>query len=420
MQDTQSIKWAPVIPLIGGLAIGAEQAIGHAPEFICSYTPFWDLNDCHYVNYQRKTLGRPAMEYFLIDKGEKPRSEIDLAVCVPPCAGLSQLNTSKNAKRAGVGCQQNEWMYLSAEYAIQQLKAKVIVGENAPHLYTTRGRPVAEKLYEIADRHGYSLTLFYTNTKLHGIPQNRQRTFYILWKDSRAHLLRSSGVSPRQNFADYLHGMPQNLLHHRVPEDETCPNMIERDPCWKFLRDHFSLKTNERVRELLLEFEIQSTKRFVMSNNLLEKAILWANENGTEKDQNILNLYKKKQGMGLGSWNHTCHVFKDCMNAVITKNVAGTPHPTEDRSLTFREVLYMMGMPNDFELVRTKKRWKAKYITQNVPVCTARYVISEAIQFFMSGGLQKTDYGFVYQNNLLKNAEVEQTYHPVKPQATLY
>ena len=44
------IKYANIIPLIGGMTIGNKQAVGHNPEFIVSWDAF-GKNDSHIVNY---------------------------------------------------------------------------------------------------------------------------------------------------------------------------------------------------------------------------------------------------------------------------------------------------------------------------------------------------------------------------------
>ena len=63
--NKKEITWAPLIPLIGGQALGAEKAFGKPPEAIYSFGGF-EANDNHYVNYQQNTLGRD-IPYVLLD-----------------------------------------------------------------------------------------------------------------------------------------------------------------------------------------------------------------------------------------------------------------------------------------------------------------------------------------------------------------
>jgi hypothetical protein len=73
-----------------------------------------------------------------------------------------------------------------------------------------------------------------------------------------------------------------------------------------------------------------------------------------------------------------------------------TIHPTEDRSLTIREALHMMGFPEDFELLGGLP--KVNHIAQNVPVPTSRDLHFE-IGKFLRGELTLSDTTYLRQNN---------------------
>jgi site-specific DNA-cytosine methylase len=70
-------------------------------------------------------------------------------------------------------------------------------------------------------------------------------------------------------------------------------------------------------------------------------------------------------------------------------------HPKEKRYLTTREIMSLMGLPNDFELVTPN----IVHITQNVPVCTAKDMTEQVIKF-INGELEPSEYTFLKQNNL--------------------
>ena len=146
------ITWAPIIPLIGGFSVGAEMAIGHGPEAIYSYDGFL-ANDSHYVNYQQKTLGRDVNYSVLQDINEK-MSKLNIVVATPPCAALSSLNSGTSEESRGATCAKNEWIYRTATDAIELFDADVYICENAPALYTNKGKLVADTLAEIAISRG--------------------------------------------------------------------------------------------------------------------------------------------------------------------------------------------------------------------------------------------------------------------------
>ena len=83
------ITWAPHIPLIGGLPIGAELAIGAQPVEIFSL-PGFDGNDQHYVNYQQVTLGRSNIRYTPIDPDDLTFDrKINIIVGTPPLSAAA-------------------------------------------------------------------------------------------------------------------------------------------------------------------------------------------------------------------------------------------------------------------------------------------------------------------------------------------
>ena len=383
MGDT---TWAPLVPLIGGLPLGAEKAIGKPPEAVYSYDGFHG-NDSQYHNYQVETLGR-NIPYISLDETKNVKN-VNILVATPPCAGLSQLNTGKSKEAKGADAEVNKWMYQSAIDGMQLFEADVIIGENAPALYTSKGQPVADRLLKIARENGYAMTLYKTTTSLHGIPQNRDRTFYIFWKGGKAPIMNWF-KEPRKDFKNYLREIPewasQNdlIINNRVGIRESYYNFVQN----KFPEQDARVTINEAGRNTAFSF--------IQRNGYLQEARDWLEETGDEKGVALAEHAIKKFSQGLGIWDSSTHVFGDCMNAVIGRNLADTVHPEDDRSLTIREALHMMGFPHDFILQGGLA--KMNMIAQNVPVCTAASMVSDAVKF-IHGELEMTDNDFVKQNN---------------------
>jgi hypothetical protein len=81
--NNEEITWAPHIPLIGGFPLGAEKAIGHAPEEIFSLPGFLG-NDKHYVHYQNDILNR-NLAYTPLDPTDMTFDrKINIVVGTPP------------------------------------------------------------------------------------------------------------------------------------------------------------------------------------------------------------------------------------------------------------------------------------------------------------------------------------------------
>lgn len=385
-----NISWAPMISLIGGFPLGAEQAFGKPPVANFSYSGF-AKNDSHYNHYMNETQGH-NVPYVVMDEGY-PKQQVDVIVGTPPCAGLSQLNTGKNASVKGAGCQQNEWMYKVFEDSIDHFGARVVAVENAPALYTQKGQPVVDRLYEIASKRGYSLTLYKTSTMFHGIPQNRQRAFAIAW-DSKTAPLMGWYKRDRKNFKDYLDEVPKDALHQDLVIN---PN-VYNDHYYQFIKH----KTKTDPRQLMIDEGINTAFQYVQRKFGLNEALKWFNKTNNEKGIKYASHALKKFEMGKGIWDGSTHVFDDVMNAVIGRNMVDTIHPTENRSLTIREALYMMGFPHDFELLHGRK--SLNHIAQNVPVCTARDICLE-IKAYLNNELQDSGSMLVKQNNFKETVE---------------
>lgn len=381
----EKIKWAPIIPLIGGFPLGTEKAIGHPPEFIGSYDGFW-ANDSHYVNYQNNVLNK-NLEYRKIDENQT-KQKLNLVVGTPPCAALSSLNTGKTPEAKGASCQKNEWMYKVFEDSFRLYDVDVVVIENAPALFSGKGKDVADKLFDICKQNGYSLTLYKTSTIFHGLPQKRNRAFAFGWKTKTAPVMnwyKRDYVS----FSEYLDQIEDHELH----QDEIINPKIMNEPYYKFIQS----RTNEDVRNLLIEKDIKTTFKYVMQNYDLDDAINWFHEVDHKLGIKLAEHAKKKFADGKGIWDGSMHIFSDHMNAVIGRNMVDTVHPKYDRSLTIREALYMMGFPKDFELIGSQSN-RIGHIAQNVPLNTAHDMTLEVIKY-LRGELEQSGTTFLRQNN---------------------
>ena len=120
--NNDKIRWGTIIPLIGGSAIGCQQATGNLPDFHLSYAPFAG-NEKHIRNYW------PSVPMHYLDKNSTnlPSFEnVDFINSVCPCAGLSMLNTqSTGASGRGNGIQ-NEWMVKSAHFVLSQVLSAIL------------------------------------------------------------------------------------------------------------------------------------------------------------------------------------------------------------------------------------------------------------------------------------------------------
>lgn len=389
-----SVKWATCIPLIGGSAIGCSQTIGHQPEYHLSYKAF-AFNEKQIRNYW------PDVPYFVLDDEEfetsqLPEEEIDFVNAVCPCAGLSMLNI-----HASADAKQNDWLYMSTEFVLEHIKPKVLWGENAPGLSTTKGRPVAEKIAAIGRKYGYSYSMIKTNAMEHGLPQNRQRTFYFLWKSKTAPIIgyHHHKITP---FHTYLSQIPKDATQQDDFYSKWDPkNSLEL----QFVLEKSGMTLNEFIKKKKRGSFCYWTLKYAKGP---EGFITWL-EKQPESPQRakLIKFYKhirNKFDKNMGFMDNALTFAWEYTNAFVGKLPGALIHPTKERFLSVREMLHIMGLPADFELIDWKR--SRNIICQNVPVPTTRDFVKEVIRFCKKdSSLVFAPANFVVQNNCSKKVE---------------
>lgn len=396
------MKYITFIPLIGGMAIANMQATGKKPEFVLSYDAF-AKNESNLKNYW------PDVDWHLLDAEtnqlaedvELDYSDIDFVSSVCPCAGMSGLNCANR----GADNAANNWLYKSAEYILGTIKPKVYFGENAPGLYSDQNIKVLNKLREYGRQYGYAFTIYKTDTYRHGIPQHRMRTFFFFWKGE---------CCPQMDWYNHPSELPfeEWILDKNVGTQTTHLKNYGTTSVYPEMRwimetrcDNDYSKYVAMFHKLNDENSIRTPYEYIEHNNLWQEYRDWL-VNDPNKDKPMHGQGKRtpmyyidyrwgKVKQGLGYFAPQPIVYKGAANAVISKNMWWTLHPTENRYLTTREIMSLMGLPNDFELITRN----LQQVTQNVPVCTAKDMTEQVIKF-VNGELPMTPYNFIKQNNL--------------------
>ena len=387
----ENIKYAGIVPLIGGMMFGAEKATGKKPEYILSYPPFAG-NDSMLTDYWKD------VSYQVIDPETNTVSnalnQVDFVSALCPCAGLSQLNNGKNR---GANATQNDWMYKTAEFVLEGMRPKVFWGENAPGLFGPVGEPVAEKLRVIGEENGYSMTLLKTTTMLHGIPQNRVRSFYFFWKSETAPILNWYNVE-KPTLEQYLSGVDEMIS----PEDKLEKALeLQSDPLYIWLKQEFG-----DWRGFMREKK-GSMMDVMINSGKPDDYIEWVKTNYPTHEKKAAHaLYKRRNGMGF--WDSSPFLPTDFTGA-FTGARMNAIHPTEDRVLTRKELMYFMGLPTDM-IVPTQDHMGRVF--QNVPSSTAADWTREVVKF-INGELEMSEHRFLKQDNI-----AQRTVAPVKTKSS--
>ena len=407
----ENMKYITFIPLIGGMAIANAKAVGHKPEFVLSYGAF-GKNESNLKNYW------PDVEWHLLNAEtnelEEPDfnpdySDIDFVSSVCPCAGMSGLN---NANRSPDNAT-NNWLYKSAEYILGTIKPKVYFGENAPGLYSALNEKVLNKLRDYGRQYGYAFTIYKTDTYRHGIPQHRMRTFFFFWKGDVCPMMEYFNNPDPKPFEEWI--LDKNVGIDNLPNTNGT-NTMYLDMQWvletrcdndysKYIKFFYDLQDNvsESIRtpyDYIHHYDLwQEYRDWLEKHPDKDKPI---NKNGKQSAWHYINYNWGKVKQGLGYFQRPPIVYKGAANAVISKNMFWTLHPTENRYLNSREIMALMGLPSDFNLITNN----LQQVTQNVPVCTAKDMTDQVIKF-INGELEMTPYCFMKQNNL--TAKVDAT-----------
>lgn len=400
------MNWISMQPLVGGLPLGAEQATGNKPSAILSYDAFRG-NDSHYIS-RNPEVPMIEMSYetndFLDEKSCElldSLGEVDFVTAVPICSGLSMINrggTSDPSSARGADAVQNENMYKCSIFALSRIKPKAFIAENAPGLYTSMGAAVVEKLRLIGSTYGYSMSVVKTNTKLHGIPQSRQRSFYFFWKSDTAPLLNWY-TRERPTLEEYLKSVPKESKYN--VEGLRGQTVLGQDTMYRWMKSKYGAD----YRQKLVESNQISILDYAKELDTFESLRKFAeNENDSSLVKSIDRM-REKLSRGLGYWVYGPKYYHETVNAVISKNYMEMIHPSEERYLTLRECMHLMGMPHDFDL---GEKFNPNVICQNVPVTTAADWVHEVVKF-CAGDHRDSGVSFVKQDNTARRIDVGPT-----------
>lgn len=397
-----TLTYGSIVPLIGGENLGIMKTLdGRLPEWILSYTPF-AANDKHFISYLRETKDWKGSYDFVDEKPEgwKPKKKVDVVNTVCPCAGLSSLSTTSSADSAV-----NEWMYKTAEYVLGTVSPRVFWGENAPRLFSTGGKKVADRLHEIGRKYGYSLNLYFTKSRLHGIPQKRPRTFYFFVKDEQAPLFRyvQRDVIPVENILKMKDKKsdPMNVLvNSENPMDNPWVAYCVEKTGGKTPLDYYNHISESR------NFIWAATEDF--PGTTLEDVAKWMEEKGfDERFPRRARAMKAKMDDNKGFWGHGVTMPKGVIPSLIGAMPNSIINPFKDRYLTIRDCLRIMGMPDDFNLASENPLREVNHICQNVPVSTA----SDMMEFVIDYLEGRTDFAggtYVRQSNANHRHDIDE------------
>ena len=380
------MKYASIVPLIGGATIAMQNVLQQKPEYIISYDDF-KANDNHLVEYYKGTV-----PYYLYgDNGTPDLPSVEVINTVCPCAGLSSLSPTASSDAAA-----NDWMLTTANFVLGTLKPQVFWGENAPGLASNIGRPVVRKLRKIAKEFGYTFSIYKTKSILHGLGQVRNRTFYFFWKGDK---------TPQFEYIKRKHEKIEDTIRsvERKSNDKmnvlTNEDIPSHNPYYRYvLEEMCGGITHKEFQDTKITRSQNAMDYIEWNGGNYKNVSKWMFKQGYTKLAERCIAMDKKLSEGGNIMRKICHFPKGTIGAFVGHMPKHLTHPDEDRYLTLRECLSIMKLPKDFELQGGVKN--LNHICQNVPVTTAEDMAVH-VEKFVDGRLsnQLLDTDFLIQDN---------------------
>lgn len=394
-------RWSSIVPLIGGMTIAGKQITGCDPEALISYKAFAD-------NEKNIRAYMPHVPYEVLDDGgsQTAGKDADFISALCPCAGLSTLGTGTPEMREKA----NSWMFETAKHVLGTLKPRVFWGENAPGMYNDRGQSVRERLKALADQHGYTMSFYFTSTHLHGVPQRRHRTFYFFWREQGRTPVMPYFLKQAPTWGEYMKQVPADATQHEEDKPRAAKQLLATRFA-RFAHAKYGIEFPDVIRERMRDWgkTMITVQDFVLRDPKApdrpkEMRDWYTEPTQAEADPRAAAYFDRiaaKIAEDKGIWDDSPSIFlpEVNFNALIGRTTDAA-HPYEHRSLTVRECMHMMALPNDFQLV-TKT---INHICQNVPVCTGADM-QRGVLAYLNGELDFVDSDITYQNNFKQAIE---------------
>lgn len=391
-----TIRHAGIIPLIGGEILASDEAYGVKPEYLLTYSGFMN-NEKHLINHYRKN--GYEIPYHVLDSENAPTTfeSVDVVSSVCPCAGLSNYHN-----KYGEENENNQWLEKTTKFVLEEIKPKVLWGENSPNFAGNVGKFIRDKMLEIADKAGYNMTIYLTKSLLHGSPQIRKRSFYFFWRrDVFDNQIPTFEYYERElpTIRDLILNVKSNFqtdtISKKIPSKD--------DHYYRYLLEvvkggmthaQFSQSlVDEKHPSPFFNVEYEMIKEMKVPYEDIGK---WMAAQGLQKEADRCERRAEKLTRGNVMWRGTILPVTH-IGAFVVHMPFLTAHPIEDRYLNYREAMTIMGLPDDFELLDPEN--SVNHICQNVPFYTAKDMAIE-VKAVLEGKREMMNASFSIQSNL--------------------
>ncbi len=394
------MKHAGIVPLIGGEILASDEAYGKKPEYLMTYSGFMGNEEHLIKHYYEQGLSIP---YHVLDEEPNVKLEqVDVVSSVCPCAGLSTYHNSHGEQN-----ENNQWMEKSSEFVLQEVRPKVLWGENAQGLAGKIGAFMREKLYQLGQENGYNFSIYLTKSLNHGSPQYRKRTFFFFWDkkhfgdqipvlnyfDKERPTIQELILSVKSNFQT-------EVLNKKTPSKD--------DPYYRYMLEvvkggmsHYEYSQSVKDEEKSVTIESRLMKMGIKHGTIAE----WMDEY-PEFEREAAKARRKHAKLEAGGniMLRGTIIPVNYIGAFVVHLPKVVAHPIEDRYLNIDEAKAIMGLPTDLEVIDPMKNYN--HICQNVPFATAKDMATE-VKAVLENRRDLVETKYLFQNNLAKKYDYD-------------
>jgi DNA (cytosine-5)-methyltransferase 1 len=364
----------------GGISIGFERA-----GFETTFATDWDSAAIETFNFNRPRATPVAyqsdIKMLLLDKREGNAVKADVVVGGPPCQSFSTAN------RQRIIDDPRNNLYKEFVRCCEAIKPRAIVMENVLGI-----RKVSAQILEDFQNIGYFGEMFTLNASEFGIPQNRRRVFFILFRSNKrkatvtqisvfkSNIEKASFESTQHTLAEAIVGLrplvPKKVKNRTDIENDDSGYTVDKPVPGGNNSYLFTINGNHPLAGILI---FNHKARY---NNLRDvKIFSRLPQGGNSLHESISDImpYKSRNG-----------IFKDKYFKLIADDVCKTIcahmkfdcnmyiHPTQSRGLTPREAARVQSFPDNYVFKGTLSQWYQQ-IGNAVPPLLA-YHIAKALK----------------------------------------
>lgn len=323
----------------GGLSLGFEQA-GFDIRYAIEHDKF--AAETYSKNRQNKNIivdVRKIQDIApneIFEKMEIKKGELDIIIGGPPCQGFS----TSNMKTRNLNNPNNHMIFNFVEF-VKELAPKWFLMENVAGLNTFESGLIKKHLIEMFTSIGYRTESLVLNAVNFGVPQNRNRIFFIGNKEGKS--------------MDFV----KRIIEKKIEKPITVNDAISDLPKLKNGHNKCDMPYNSRKKKLS-KYQLLLRKKNTdqVSNNLVSKntELVLKRYAHIKQGENIANLAKKKPHLvsnykKVENCHHWIYLRLNKKKPSVTLNNYRKNmliHPIEHRGLSVREAARLQSIPDNY------------------------------------------------------------------------